>query len=101
MIVGIATPRTVSHTGCQTPAGRMRLTAASGTNTSSNTIVSEPVPRRPIVSHVGATLTPSLLKGIEQWMTWGPSGPSGHAMLVAAMPPTGAPLAGDLRPDTR
>src|SRR3954451_12932482 len=101
MIIGMATLSTVSQIGCQTPAGRTRLTDASGTKTSSKTTVSEPVPRNPIVSHVRSTLTPSAENGTEQWITWGPSGAPGQANVVEATLPVGAPLAGDLRALTR
>ena len=100
MISGMATPSTVAHTGCHWPAGRTRATAASGTNTSSNTTVSEPVARMPIASQVCSIETPGAANGTDAWTTCAPSAPSWRK-LVTTTSPAGAPLAGDLRAVTR
>ena len=63
MIRGSAAPITMFHTGCHWSAGRVRDTAASGTNTSSRTTVCEPVARIPSVSQVGSMPTPSAANG--------------------------------------
>ena len=101
MISGIAEPITAFHIPGQGPRGRIRETAASGTNTSSNTMVWDPLARMPVEFQVSSMETPSASKGTAQWMTWGPSGPSTHGTLVMAMSPAGAPLDGALRAEIR